>query len=125
MHEQDVAARLLERELPGGLEERQALDVPDRPPDLRDRDVDFSIYEVPTNLVDAGIDNLLAERLGLQLDVHTQIDDWRAMLQQIKHTKDEVEIALVGKYTELHDAYKSIYESLSHAGIGNRAKIKV
>jgi CTP synthase len=90
---------------------------------VEERDVDFSIYEVPKDLIEAGLDRLVAERLGLPLDVTTRLDDWRTMLADIKATKDTCEIAIVGKYIELNDAYKSIYESLSHAGIANKCKI--
>ncbi len=90
---------------------------------IEERDVDFSIYEVPKDLVEAGLDRLVAERLGLPLDTATRLDDWRAMLADIKSTKDACEIAIVGKYIELNDAYKSIYESLSHAGIASKCKV--
>ena len=90
---------------------------------IEERDVDFSIYEVPKDLVEAGLDRLVAERLGLPLDSATRLDDWRAMLADIKATKDACEIAIVGKYIELNDAYKSIYESLSHAGIASKCKV--
>ena len=92
---------------------------------VEERDVDFSIYEVPTNLVDAGLDQLICERLGLPRDERTQFDDWRAMLSDIKQTRETCTIALVGKYIELHDAYKSIYEAFSHAGIANHCKVEV
>ncbi len=47
------------------------------------------------------------------------------MLDDIKATTEEVEIAVVGKYIELHDAYKSIYEALSHAGISSHRKVRI
>jgi CTP synthase len=92
---------------------------------IEERDVEFSIYEVPTNLVAAGLDRLIAERLSLPLDVETRLDDWRKMLSDIRDTRESCEVAIVGKYIELHDAYKSIYESLSHAGIANHCKVVV
>ena len=92
---------------------------------IEERDVDFSIYEVPTNLVDAGLDQLICERLGLPHGERTQFDDWRAMLERIRQTRESCTIALVGKYIELHDAYKSIYEAFSHAGIANQCKVEV
>ena len=92
---------------------------------VEERDVEFSIYEVPSNLVAAGLDRLILERLGLPAEGETRLEDWRAMLEQIRTTRDTCEIALVGKYIELHDAYKSIYEALSHAGIANRCKVIV
>jgi CTP synthase len=90
---------------------------------VEERDVEFSIYQVPSDLVKAGLDELIVERLGLPQDGETRFDDWRAMIEDIRRTTDTVEIAIVGKYVELHDAYKSIYEALSHAGIGNRCKV--
>ncbi|MBK7874623.1 MAG: CTP synthase [Planctomycetes bacterium] len=92
---------------------------------IEERDVEFSIYQVPTDLVAAGLDQLIVERLSLAKDVETKLDDWRAMLEDIRTTKDACEIAVVGKYIELHDAYKSIYEALTHAGIANRCKVNV
>ncbi len=92
---------------------------------IEERDVDFSIYEVPTNLVDAGLDQLICERLALPRSERTDFDDWRRMLAEIKDTRETCTIALVGKYIELHDAYKSIYEAFSHAGIANRCKVEV
>jgi CTP synthase len=95
---------------------------------VEERDVAFSIYEVPANLVAAGLDELIAGRLGLprRVDgVETDLDDWRAMLEDVRNVREACTIAVVGKYTELHDAYKSIYESLSHAGIANRCRVDV
>jgi CTP synthase len=92
---------------------------------VEERDVDFSIYEVPTNLVDAGLDQLICERLALPSAERTQLDDWRAMLNDIRQTRESCTIALVGKYIELHDAYKSIYEAFSHAGIASHCKVEV
>ncbi|MBM3976798.1 MAG: CTP synthase [Planctomycetes bacterium] len=92
---------------------------------IEERDVAFSIYEVPTDLVRAGLDRRICERLDLPYTGPTDFDDWRAMLERIRSTTDEIEIALVGKYTELSDAYKSIYEALNHAGIHAARKVKV
>ncbi|MBK7641487.1 MAG: CTP synthase [Planctomycetes bacterium] len=92
---------------------------------VEERDVDFSIYEVPTNLVQAGLDQLICERLGLPREEATNLDDWHAMLSDIRQTRETCTIALVGKYIELHDAYKSIYEAFSHAGIANHCKVEV
>jgi CTP synthase len=90
---------------------------------IEERDVAFSIYEVPTDLVRAGLDRIVLERLNLPTQGETQLGDWYAMLEDIRNTRASVEIALVGKYIELHDAYKSIYEALSHAGIANHCKV--
>ncbi|MDP6408176.1 MAG: CTP synthase, partial [Planctomycetota bacterium] len=95
---------------------------------IEERDVDFSIYELPVNLVRANIDRLICGHLQLPTEERTDLDDWSRMLEVIREVKDgEVacEIAVVGKYIELHDAYKSIYEALAHAGGANRCRVTV
>lgn len=92
---------------------------------IEERDVDFSIYELPINLVREGLDTRIVEELGLPGGPTPDLTAWKAMLKRLEHPKHEVEIAVVGKYIELHDAYKSIYESLTHGGIANEAKIKL
>ena len=92
---------------------------------IEERDVDFSIYQVPQMLVQAGLDRIIARHLGLPSDLETDLGDWNRMLDSMRRTTDTVEIAVVGKYIELHDAYKSIYESLSHAGIKNQTRVKI
>jgi CTP synthase len=92
---------------------------------IEERDVDFSIYEVPVDLCRAGLDRLVCSHLGLPTEVETDLDDWMGMLENLKGLEEECEIAVVGKYIQLHDAYKSIYESLAHAGYANRCKVKL
>ena len=90
---------------------------------IEERDVDFSIYEVPVNLRAAGLDQQILDHFGLGDAPEADMVDWEAMLDEIKTTKDTCEIAVVGKYIELHDAYKSIYEALSHGGIANHCAV--
>jgi len=90
---------------------------------IEERDVEFSIYQVPVMLVEAGLDRLVARHLGLSHEAATDLTDWEAMLSDVKSARRKVEIAIVGKYIELHDAYKSIYEALHHAGIANHARV--
>ena len=92
---------------------------------IEERDVAFSIYEVPRDLVRSGLDINICNKLGLPTDFPTDLSDWEVMLQGIRKTTRSIEIAVVGKYIELHDAYKSIYEGLSHAGISNNVKVKL
>jgi CTP synthase len=92
---------------------------------IEERDVEFSIYQVPTDLVAAGLDKIITSHLGLPSEEETDLADWREMLERIRHINDTCEIAVVGKYIELHDAYKSIYESLAHAGIANQVEVKI
>src|SRR5262249_23040068 len=88
-------------------------------------DVEFSIYEVPVELVKKRLDEIIVHGLRLTAAPRTDLADWEAMLAEIRSAKKSREIAIVGKYIELHDAYKSIYESLAHAGIANHARVQV
>jgi CTP synthase len=92
---------------------------------IEERDVEFSIYQLPVMLVERGLDRIVAERLGLPTDARTDLADWEAMVAEVKSARRKVEIAVVGKYIELHDAYKSIYEALAHAGIANHARVAI
>jgi CTP synthase len=91
---------------------------------IEERDKELSIYEVPLSLVENELDQLIVEKLNLRARP-LQIDDWRQMLQRIINPAHEVSIAVVGKYIRHHDAYKSIYESLDHAGIALNTRILV
>src|SRR5262249_22619677 len=71
-----------------------------------------------------GLDELLVRRLGLKAGP-LEIADWRELLARVMHPEHEVRIAVVGKYMRHRDAYKSVYESLDHAGIANRAHVNV
>ena len=86
------------------------------------RDVE-SIYEVPLNMHTQNFDGLLCERLGLQTE-DPDLSEWTKMVQVILNPPARVRIAIVGKYTELKDAYKSIIESFIHAGIPNRVGVE-
>ncbi|MEY3162942.1 MAG: synthase [Planctomycetota bacterium] len=90
---------------------------------IEERDVDFSIYQVPLMLMHSGLDRRILDHLQLTPKRKADVSDWEAMLEVVRSPKHTIEIAVAGKYIELHDAYKSIYESLNHAGIANHAKI--
>ena len=91
---------------------------------IEELDKDFSIYEVPLSLVDNALDELIVKQL--QLPAKTlELDDWRDLLHQLRNPEHEISVAVVGKYAEHFDAYKSIYESLDHAGMHDRAQIRV
>lgn len=91
---------------------------------IEERDKEFTIYEVPLSLVNNGLDDLIVKRLGLKAGP-LDIADWRALVDRVKQPKHEVTIAVVGKYIKHRDAYKSVYESLDHAGISHRARVLV
>ena len=92
---------------------------------VEERDVAYSIYEVPVDLCRLGLDKLVVAHLGFESETETDLDDWSLMLAELKSVEKTCEIAVVGKYIQLHDAYKSIYESLAHAGYANRCKVKL
>jgi len=92
---------------------------------IEERDVDFSIYEVPIVLARERVVDLISGHLDLPGD-HGDLADWREMLEVIRSPEGgEVTIAVVGKYVRLGDSYKSIYESLTHAGIANRCRVVI
>src|SRR5438128_6144243 len=91
---------------------------------IEERDKEFSIYEVPLSLVDNKLDELIVEKLGLRAKP-LDIGDWRSMLQRVFNPKQEINIAVVGKYIKYHDAYKSVYEALDHAGIDLSSRVLV
>lgn len=91
---------------------------------IEERDKEFSIYEVPLSLVENRLDELIVEKLNLRAKP-LEIDDWRQMLQRIMNPAQEVAIAVVGKYIKHHDAYKSVYEALDHAGISLSTRVLV
>jgi CTP synthase len=92
---------------------------------IEERDVAFSIYEVPLMLIESGLDQRILAHLQVTPKQQVDVSDWQQLLQIVKHPEHTIEIAVAGKYIELHDAYKSIYESLSHAGIANRCKVNL
>jgi CTP synthase len=82
------------------------------------------VYLVPSALQEEGLDRLVTEKLGLP-DVEADLGEWLDLAGRIKGLKETVEIALVGKYVQLHDAYLSVHESLKHAGIHHGATVRV
>ena len=89
------------------------------------RDVDHTIYECPLDLRRDKIDRLVVDKIGLGETPSPAIEDWERFVQKVIHPKHKVSIAVVGKYIELQDAYKSIYESLIHAGAHHDTKVNI
>ena len=83
-----------------------------------------SIYEVPPTLHREGLDAFLVQRLGLTFrDVDWR--EWNALLERVHSPKNRVEVALVGKYVDLHDAYLSVSEAIKHGGFANNAHVDI
>lgn len=82
-----------------------------------------TIYEVPLLVHEEGLDTVVLRKLEIENTQEPDLKQWINFLDKIKNPKKTVKIALVGKYVELPDAYKSILESLIHAGAANECKV--
>ena len=91
---------------------------------IEERDKDFSIYEVPLSLVDNKLDELIVDKLRLKAGP-LELTDWRELLHRLRNPRHEISIAVVGKYAEHRDAYKSVYEAIDHAGMHHSAQIRI
>ena len=83
-----------------------------------------SIYEVPLMFHEGGLDSLVAQGLGLDTDA-PDLRAWADFVSRVQAPERECEIAVVGKYTHVRDAYKSIMEAFVHAGAANRARVRL
>jgi CTP synthase len=83
-----------------------------------------SVYEVPLMFHRGGLDDQIVRLLSLKAD-EPKLDKWREMVQLIKKPQRETSIAVCGKYVHLRDAYKSISEAIVHAGVANKAGVRV
>ena len=86
-------------------------------------DVD-TIYDVPLKMMEEGLDTITLKKLSLK-SKEPNLDQWKNFLHKLRNPENEIEIGLIGKYIELNDSYKSILESLIHAGTENDVKVKV
>ncbi|MGE0371339.1 MAG: CTP synthase [Gammaproteobacteria bacterium] len=86
-------------------------------------DVDC-IYKIPLLLHEQGLDDLVAEKFRLDVP-KADLSSWQRIVEALEHPTGEVTVALVGKYTDLTDAYKSLSEALIHAGIHTRTRVRI
>ena len=84
-----------------------------------------TIYDVPNLMLEEGLDVITLNKLNLSNATPPNLEQWNKFLQRHKNPKSEIKIGLIGKYVELQDSYKSIIESLIHAGAENEVKVKV
>ena len=84
-----------------------------------------TIYEVPINFYNEGLDKRVLEYFSLDVKKSIDLKMWKNVSDSVLNPKGEVNISIVGKYTGLADAYKSLNEALSHGGIYNRVKVKI
>ena len=83
-----------------------------------------SLYEIPLILEDEHLAEAACKLLSLPCPA-PDLSDWRSMVRAMKESEGTVQIALVGKYTQLHDAYLSVVEALKHGGIARRTKVEI
>ena len=91
---------------------------------FEERDVENTIYELPQVLHGEGLDEAVIARLGLSAGP-ANLEAWQEVVHTVTNPTSTVDIAVVGKYVELKDAYKSVYESIDHAGIANKVEVKI
>ncbi len=82
------------------------------------------VYLVPSLLQEEGLDELVCQELGLDTPP-AELGEWLQITERIGERLDEIEIALVGKYVKLHDAYLSVHEALKHAGVHHGCHVRV
>ena len=90
---------------------------------IESRDVS-NLYQLPVNLKEQKIDDIVLNHFGLTAP-EADMTEWLSLVDRVDNLKEDVRIALVGKYVELHDAYISVVESLKHAGYKHNAKVKI
>lgn len=120
----DIIVCRTERPLEPGIKEKIALfcNVPSTNV-LQNLDVEY-LYEAPLALEKEHIAEVTLASLNLPCPP-PDLSDWEEMVQSLKNPKKEVTIALVGKYTQLHDAYISVVEALKHGGVANHAQVNL
>ncbi len=96
------------------VEERAVISLPDAD----------TIYNIPQMLADQHLDDIVIERFHLECE-KADLSEWNRVAQSHLHPEGEVKIAMVGKYMELLDAYKSLIEAISHAGIALKRKVRI
>jgi CTP synthase len=91
---------------------------------IEERDVKHTIYEVPLMLSEQGLDEIIMVHFRLARPP-ARMTPWRKLIEAIVHPKGTVKIGVVGKYSELQDAYKSLYEAIHHGGIAHHYGVEI
>jgi len=87
-------------------------------------DVSPSVYELPLVFHAQGLDEIILEKLGIE-SRHADLKSWKKMVDRVKNPSGAVRIGVVGKYMDLNDAYKSVYDALLHGGIANDVSVEI
>jgi CTP synthase len=120
----DILLCRTERPLPPDIKKKIAIHCNlDGDAVISAKDVE-TVYEVPLELHNEGLDYLMVKKLNLNLN-EPDLTLWKDIVRKIKEPKNEVNIAIVGKYTGLKDSYKSLMEAFTHGGIANDARVNL
>lgn len=84
-----------------------------------------SIYDVPMLMREEGLDKEVFRKFNMEMPTELHIEEWQRFLEHLHNPKHDVTVALVGKYVELTDAYKSIREAFIHGGVSNETKVHI
>ncbi len=83
-----------------------------------------NIYKIPLWLHSQGVDNIIAQKFGLNLP-RADLSDWKSVIHAMEFPKEEVTVAMVGKYVDLTESYKSLNEALTHGGIHTKTRVRI
>lgn len=120
----DIIVCRTEKTISDEMKEKLALFCDIDPDAVIENQTCSTIYEVPLMMQDEGLDSIVVNKLNLP-DRPADMEDWKKMVHKILNPKKEVTVALVGKYVALHDAYLSVVEALSHAGVADETKVNI
>ena len=121
----DILLCRADRQIPEDARHKIALQCSVRPEAVIPALDCSSIYEVPVSYHEQGLDTQLLAALGLPDEGPPDLRAWREIVQRLHRPEGEVKIAVVGKYTGLFDAYKSLNEALVHGGIANNVRVNL
>ena len=115
----------LEKELPNDEKKKIALFCSVHPNSVISMHDAETVYSIPLLLYAQGVDKILLKKLNLLKVKSPRLNDWKRVVDAKLNPKKKVSIAVVGKYVDLKDSYKSLNEALDHAGIVNLAKVEI
>lgn len=120
----DIILCRTQKSLSSEAKEKIALFCNVKPTDVVEAlDVKTSIYEIPITYNKSGFDKLILNKLKLNSGKNINLSNWSAIISNLENPEQTIHIAVIGKYMNFDDTYKSLYEAIIHAGIANKTKI--
>jgi CTP synthase len=121
----DILLCRAERSIPADMKDKIALFCDVDPEAVITASDVSSVYEVPIGFAQEKVDDIILRHLHLDCTKPRNLERWTAMLHRMRNPRDQVDIALVGKYVEYEDSYKSLKEALLHGGIAHNVKVNI